>query len=128
MTKKKHQFACPIRGTLNVFAGRWKSEILWHLKDGCMRFNQLQRSIGNVSQKMLTQQLRELERDGLVKRTQYPEIPPRVEYEYTDLANSLAPIFETLVEWSDKNYGAVSKARQKYDNLNNYQKDHQIIK
>lgn len=116
MTKKKHQFACPIRGTLNVFAGRWKSEILWHLKDGCMRFNQLQRSIGEVSQKMLTQQLRELERDGLVKRTQYPEIPPRVEYEYTDLANSLVPIFDTLVEWSDKHYEAVSKARQKYDN------------
>jgi DNA-binding HxlR family transcriptional regulator len=116
MTKKKHQFACPIRGTLNVFAGRWKSEILWHLKGGCMRFNQLQRSIGEVSQKMLTQQLRELERDGLVKRTQYPEIPPRVEYEYTDLANSLVPIFDTLVEWSNKHYGSVSKARQKYDN------------
>lgn len=116
MAKQKHLFSCPIGGALNVFSGRWKPEVLWHLKGGHMRFNQLQRSIGEVSQKMLTQQLRELERDGLVKRTQYPEIPPRVEYEYTDLANSLELIFDTLVKWSDKHGGAVIKARQKYDN------------
>jgi len=116
MTKKKHLFSCPIGGALNVFAGRWKPEILWHLGDGHMRFNQLQRSIGDVSQKMLTQQLRELERDGLVKRTQYPEIPPRVEYERTDLAKSLVPIFDTLEKWSDKHGGAVIKAQQNYDN------------
>lgn len=115
MTKQKHVFSCPIGGTLNVFAGRWKPEILWHLKTGHMRFNQLQRAIGDVSQKMLTQQLRELERDGLIKRTQYPEIPPRVEYEYTELANTLQPIFTALVKWNDKHNVAVIKAQKEYD-------------
>lgn len=115
MTKKKHQFSCPIGGALNVFAGRWKPEILWHLVDGHMRFNQLQRSIGDVSQKMLTQQLRELERDGLIKRTQYQEIPPRVEYDRTDLAKSLVPIFEKLEKWSNTHGADVLKAQQRYD-------------
>ncbi|MEK7992064.1 MAG: helix-turn-helix domain-containing protein [Thiotrichaceae bacterium] len=116
MAIKKHVFSCPIGGALNVFAGRWKPEILWHLKDERMRFNQLQRSIGEISQKMLTQQLRELERDGLVKRTQYPEIPPRVEYECTDLARSLKPVFEKLVQWSETHKEAVIQAQQIYDN------------
>ncbi|MCV6637068.1 helix-turn-helix domain-containing protein [Candidatus Albibeggiatoa sp. nov. NOAA] len=116
MAITKYEPSCPIGGTLNVFAGRWKPEILWHLKDEKMRFNQLQKSIGAVSQKMLTQQLRELERDGLVKRTQYPEIPPRVEYECTDLAKSLEPIFEVLVQWHDKYGDEVRQAQQRYDN------------
>ncbi len=115
MRKKKHQFSCPIGGALDVFAGRWKPEILWHLGDGPIRFNQLQRSIGDVSQKMLTQQLRELERDGLVKRTQYPEIPPRVEYDRTQLAKSLVPIFDRLEKWNDTHGAAIIKAQQKYD-------------
>ena len=80
-----------------------------------MRFNALQRSIGSVSQKMLTQQLRELERDGLVRRTQYPEIPPRVEYECTDLAKSLVPIFDVLEKWSDKHRADIIKAQRRYD-------------
>ncbi|MCF6274539.1 MAG: helix-turn-helix transcriptional regulator [Robiginitomaculum sp.] len=115
MAKNKHLSSCPIGGALDVFTGRWKPEILWHLKDKCVRFNQLQRAIGKVSQKMLTQQLRELERDGLVKRTQYPEIPPRVEYECTDLANSLADIFGALVIWGDDHDAEITKARRKYD-------------
>ena len=80
-----------------------------------MRFNQLQRSIGDVSQKMLTQQLRELERDGLVKRTQYQEIPPRVEYECTELADSLKPIFSTLEGWGREHKDTISRAQIKYD-------------
>jgi DNA-binding HxlR family transcriptional regulator len=115
MSKKKHHFSCPVGKTLSIFASRWKPEILWHLKGGCMRFNQLQRSIGDVSQKMLTQQLRELERDGLIKRTQYLEVPPRVEYEYTDLASSLTPVFDTLVEWGEKHDARISKSRKEYD-------------
>jgi len=106
---------CPINEALDVFAGRWKPEILWHLKDNCVRFNQLQRLIGKVSQKMLTQQLRELERDGLVKRTQYQEIPPRVEYECTKLANSLADIFDTLVLWGSEHSVEIAQARRRYD-------------
>ena len=115
MVKKNYLFSCPIGGALSVFAGRWKPEILWHLKDGCMRFNQLRKAIAEVSQKMLTQQLRELERDGLVKRTQYPEIPPRVEYEYTELAKTLIPIFDILITWSDKNGPEVIKSQQRYE-------------
>ena len=97
MAKHQHNFSCPIGNTLGIIAGRWKPEILWHLKGEVMRFNQLQRAIGSVSQKMLTQQLRELQRDGLVVRTQYEEIPPRVEYALTDLADSLKPLFESIV-------------------------------
>jgi len=115
MAKNKHLSSCPIGGALDVFAGRWKPEILWHLKDRCVRFNQLQRSIGAVSQKMLTQQLRELERDGLVKRTQYKEIPPRVEYECTVLANSLSEIFNALVDWGNEQSEEVIGARRRYD-------------
>ena len=116
MATKKYAPSCPIGEALHVFAGRWKPEILWHLKNERMRFNQLQKSIGAVSQKMLTQQLRELERDGLVKRTQYPEIPPRVEYECTDLAKSLEPIFKMLVQWTEAHHETVTQAQQQYDN------------
>jgi len=113
--KDRHLSSCPIGGALDIFSGRWKPEILWHLKDKSVRFNQLQRLIGAVSQKMLTQQLRELERDGLVKRTQYKEIPPRVEYECTALANSLSGIFDTLVDWGNEKGDEITKARRRYD-------------
>jgi DNA-binding HxlR family transcriptional regulator len=118
MAKHQHNFSCPIGNTLGIIAGRWKPEILWHLKTDVMRFNQLQRAIGGVSQKMLTQQLRELQRDGLVVRTQYEEIPPRVEYALTELADSLKPLFESIVNWSDKHEDAIHKARVKYDQKN----------
>ncbi len=108
-------FHCPIGGTLEVIAGRWKPEIIWNLQEGPMRFNELKRRIGTVSQKMLTQQLRELIRDGLVIRTQFAEIPPRVEYEQTDLAKSLTPVFEALINWSDAHGGAVAQNRANYD-------------
>ncbi len=115
MSKNKHIFSCPIGGALSVFAGRWKPEILWHLKNGPVRFNQLLRLIEGVSQKMLTQQLRELQRDGLVTRTQYEEIPPRVEYACTKLADSLVPIFDELEEWNKTHHHHVRKAQKKYD-------------
>lgn len=118
MAKHQHNFSCPIGNTLGIIAGRWKPEILWHLKTDVMRFNQLQRAIGGVSQKMLTQQLRELQRDGLVVRTQYEEIPPRVEYALTELADSLKPLFESIVNWSDEHEDAIHKARLKYDQIN----------
>jgi len=118
MAKIKHSFSCPIGETLGMIAGRWKPEILWHLKGETMRFNQLQRAIGGVSQKMLTQQLRELQRDGLVIRTQYEEIPPRVEYNLTELADSLKPLFDSIVNWSHKHTDAIHEARFKYDQRN----------
>jgi len=118
MANKEHVFSCPIGGTLAVFAGRWKPEILWHLKKGPMRFNQLLREIGGVSQKMLTQQLRELQRDGLIIRTQYEQIPPKVEYTATELTKSLEPIFKLLTKWGVKHDKEVHAAQKKYDSYN----------
>ncbi|NEO71837.1 helix-turn-helix domain-containing protein [Moorena sp. SIO3H5] len=119
MSKEKHISSCPIGEALNVFAGKWKPEILWYLKDGCMRFNQLHRSIGAVSQKMLAQQLRELQRDGLVKRIQYDTLPPHVEYEVTDLVKTLEPIFDALEKWNKDNGPTVQEARKRYFTKNN---------
>jgi DNA-binding HxlR family transcriptional regulator len=115
MHNNEELLACPIGGTLGIIAGKWKPEILWHLTGKTLRFNQLQRAIGRVSQKMLTQQLRELQRDGMVTRTQYEQIPPRVEYSPTKLADSLKPLFGLLIQWHDEHGRSIQKARGKYD-------------
>lgn len=88
-----------IRSAFAVFAGKWKLEIMWLLLQRMHRFNELRRAIPGVTQHMLTQQLRELEGDGMVRRTMYPEIPPRVEYEITDDARRLKPVFEAIMTW-----------------------------
>src|SRR5271165_2650727 len=85
---------------LGVLTGKWKGEILWQLVQRKQRFGELRRSIPGVTQHMLTMQLRELEADGLVKRTIYPEVPPRVEYEITAKAQSLKPVFDAIVRWA----------------------------
>ncbi|MFC4727176.1 winged helix-turn-helix transcriptional regulator, partial [Coralloluteibacterium thermophilus] len=88
-----------VRRALAVFGGKWKLEILWLLSQRMHRFNALRRAIPGVTQHMLTAQLRELERDGLVRRTVHPEVPPRVEYEITDEALRLRPVFAAIIEW-----------------------------
>ncbi|MBB6429916.1 winged helix-turn-helix transcriptional regulator [Algisphaera agarilytica] len=114
MSKDAGQPSCPIAQTLGVFAGKWKPEILWNLKDQRLRFNELQRAVGGVSQKMLAQQLRELQRDGLVKRIQHQSIPPHVEYEATSLIKTLEPIFGELERWYKDNAPTVRRAQKKY--------------
>ncbi|MEM9102650.1 MAG: helix-turn-helix domain-containing protein [Pseudomonadota bacterium] len=114
MSKQKYEPSCPVEQTLSVFAGKWKPEILWYLREERMRFNQLHRAIGGVSPKMLAQQLRELERDGLVKRIQYDTIPPHVEYEVTALVATLQPIFDALEQWYVDNGTSVTRAQKKY--------------
>lgn len=89
---------------LGLLTGKWKGEILWQLSQGKQRFGALRRLIPGVSQHMLTMQLRELEADGLVKRTIFPEVPPRVEYEITEAARALRPVFDELFKWSQQ-YG-----------------------
>lgn len=89
-----------VRRAMSLFSGRWKLEILWLLNQKMHRFNELLRAIPEITQHMLTAQLRELERDGLVRRTAYPEVPPRVEYELTDDARRLQPIFEAILSWA----------------------------
>lgn len=88
--------------TLRLITGKWKGEILWHLARRTHRFGELRRAIPGVTQHMLTVQLRELEADGLVKRTIYPEVPPRVEYEVTPAARALRPVFEALFAWAEE--------------------------
>ena len=94
------KYYCQMELALQVIGGKWKPIILWRLGlVGILRFSQLSRIMPNITQKMLTQQLRELEGDGLVKRTVWPQVPPRVEYELTDLGASVVPVLRQLCAW-----------------------------
>ena len=92
-------YRCGVEVTLAVIGGKWKGLILWHLRLKTLRFSQLQRRLQTVTQKMLTQQLRELEADGLVHRQVYAEVPPRVEYSLTERGTSVVPILELMCDW-----------------------------
>ncbi|MFG1810825.1 winged helix-turn-helix transcriptional regulator [Streptomyces sp. NPDC049040] len=95
---------------------RWTTPILWVLNEfGRQRFVELERRIGTITPKVLTQRLRQMERDGLVVRTYHPEVPPRVEYEISELGLSLAPLFQHLVEWSHAHLHEVAASRTDYD-------------
>lgn len=93
---------CPAETTLQVIGGRWKVLILWRLFEGSRRFSELRRDLGQVTQKMLTQQLRELERDGIVDRTVYAQVPPKVEYSLTAMGRSLEPVVKAMCQWGVK--------------------------
>ncbi|ANN16988.1 HxlR family transcriptional regulator [Amycolatopsis orientalis] len=108
--------ACPIAPVVDLVFSRWTTPILWALNEfGRQRFVELERCIGTITPKVLTQRLRQLERDGLVTRTYHAEVPPRVEYEISELGRSLAPLFATLADWSTENLPKVEKARSAYD-------------
>lgn len=107
--------ACPIAPVVDIVFSRWTTPILWALHEyGRQRFVELERRITTISPKVLTQRLRQLERDGLVVRSYYPEVPPRVEYEITELGQSLAPLFAALADWT-ANLDKVEQARLTYD-------------
>ncbi|PWK14482.1 winged helix-turn-helix transcriptional regulator [Tumebacillus permanentifrigoris] len=93
------RFNCPVEATLDVIGGKWKALILWRLQDQVVRFGDLKRMIPGVTQKMLTQQLRELEQDGLILRTVYAEVPPKVEYSMTEYGESLRPLLRLMCQW-----------------------------
>jgi DNA-binding HxlR family transcriptional regulator len=97
--------------TMQTIGGKWKMLILWHVHDSGVRYNELRRLIPGVSQKMLTQHLRELELDGLIERKVYPEMPPRVEYAMTEYGRTLEPVFDIMYDW-----GVNHKARQANEN------------
>ncbi|CAL9597497.1 hypothetical protein SUDANB6_05384 [Streptomyces sp. enrichment culture] len=110
------ELACPIGPVVDIVFSRWTTPILWTLNTyGRQRFVELERRIARITPKVLTQRLRQLERDGLVVRTYHPEVPPRVEYEISDLGRSLAPLFAHLTEWAAVNLDKVEQARHDYD-------------
>jgi DNA-binding HxlR family transcriptional regulator len=110
-----HAKLCPVRDVLNCIGDRWSLLILLTLaQEGVLRFTALKRAIGDISQRMLAQTLRGLERDGYLTRKIYPTIPPQVEYRLTNLGESLLAKIEPLVEWADENHDRVREARESY--------------
>ena len=90
---------CPVERTLEVLSGKWKANILFHLLTGTKRFGELRRLMPNATQQMLTAHLRELERDGIIHREVYAQVPPKVEYSLTALGRGLEPVFNSIYEW-----------------------------
>ena len=110
------EMACPVGPVVDIVFSRWTTPILWALhKYGRQRFVELERRLTRITPKVLTQRLRQLERDGLVRRTYHAEVPPRVEYEITELGASLGPIFAHLATWADAHLGEVERAQRAYD-------------
>ena len=103
MTKERTETKCPVTATLQLIGGRWKTIILYTLTTGTKRFGEIAVRIPGISRKVLTEQLKELEADGLIQREQYKEIPPRVEYSLTGLGKSLSPVIRELEIWGMEN-------------------------
>ena len=105
---------CPVEAAMDLIGGKWKSVILYHLlKDGTLRFNELNRRLTGITKRMLTRQLRKLEEDELLRRTVYAEVPPRVEYDLTSDGRSLAPVIAALKTWGDARMGPAQPVRTK---------------
>lgn len=107
----EYRYGCSVEATLDVIGGRWKGVILFHLLSGTKRFNQLQRLVQGCTQRMLTLQLRELERDGVVNRIVYAEVPPKVEYSLTEFGRSLEPILLLMREWGDQYISKLAESK-----------------
>jgi len=119
MNKRKRETyvgPCPIAVAMEVFGGKWKAAILFHLnQQQALRFSELNRRIPEVTQRILALQLKELQRDGLVDRVEFDEVPPRVEYSATELATSLTDVFRVIDNWTQTSAAQIHRARQRYD-------------
>lgn len=102
LTLEGDRLTCAVETTLDIIGGRWKVLILHELFQGVRRFNELHRALNGVTQKMLTQQLRELEEAGIIHREVYPQVPPKVEYSLTPLGRTLEPILDAMHEWGKR--------------------------
>jgi len=109
-----HEVHCPVRDVLARIGDKWSVLVLLNLSKGTLRFTELKRAIGDVSQRMLAQTLRVLEADGLVDRKVHPSVPPKVEYKLTPLGKSLLRKIDALATWADENHASVRKARKNY--------------
>lgn len=112
ITFRNTEYQCSMELTLDLIGGKWKALILWHLGQNTLRFSELKKTLPKITQKMLTQQLRELEASGLIKRFIYTQIPPKVEYSLTPNGQSLLPILDTLCQWG-QNYAQTMEAMDK---------------
>jgi DNA-binding HxlR family transcriptional regulator len=115
MSKDRHSRfdcspGCSVEATIGLIGGKWKCVILFHLLKGAVRFNEIRRRVPAVTQRMLTNQLRELEHDGLIVRTVYPVVPPKVEYSLSSLGRSMEPVYMALKVWGDANIGLFAKS------------------
>lgn len=99
MINCKSEFNCPVEATIQLIGGKYKAVMLWHLIESKKRFSELKRLLPNATEKMLTQQLRDLENDGLIIRTVYPVVPPKVEYSLSDFGRSIIPVLDAMCDW-----------------------------
>jgi DNA-binding HxlR family transcriptional regulator len=107
----KPAYGCGLEAALAVIGGKWKPIILWHLKPGARRFGELRRLVGGISEKVLAQQLREMERDAIVARHDFREVPPRVEYALTRFGHSLGDALQPLCDWGSDHRRRIAKAK-----------------
>lgn len=114
-TEKDEFTDCPVRGVLDQIGDKWSTLIVITLAERPFRFGELRRSLADISQRMLTQTLRDLQRDGLVERRVYPTVPPSVDYRLTPLGRSLLGPVGALIRWADENHGAIRAARRVFD-------------
>ena len=105
-------FGCPVEACLEVVGGKWKGVILYRLMGGTKRFNELMRLMPDVTQRMLTKQLRELEADQIVERKVYPEVPPKVEYSLTEFSQTLVPVLKVVQKWGAEYLDRVTAIRR----------------
>jgi DNA-binding HxlR family transcriptional regulator len=106
---------CPVRGILDKIGDKWSMLIVLTLSAGPLRFNEVKRRIPDISQKMLTQTLRDLQRDGMVARQVFPTVPPAVEYRLTELGASILEPFGHLIGWADRSHAAIAASRSRFD-------------
>lgn len=97
-----NEYHCAMDVTMDYIGGKWKTVVLWYLKKEKKRFNELKRHIPAITEKMLSIQLKQLEKDGIISRKVYPEIPPRVEYSLTELGKTLIPVLDAIAKWGRK--------------------------
>ncbi len=100
---------CPVKATMDIIGGKWKPIILYYLKEGTQRFGELQRLIPHVTKKMLTQQLRELESDGIINRKVFQQVPPKVEYSLTEYGKTLSSILELMANWGTTHHAKLGQ-------------------